>query len=231
MRNDGAMVGGRKVVTDYVPWAAVLVAVLLITFSTMQMGSSSPIALKPLLLALGGLAMFGGLLVLAMRASWTVIIRPERVTIRKPFLNCLFFVVWPALMPIAWWCLDAMSHRGYFIAHRMLLAPICWVFFLVGLVGFFFVRNAVPIQLECNPETRRYTYKRGVPPFQYAAKGALYDMLGIRVDEEKNRYIVRTSWRARKWKIDFGSYSNREVANDAGRRVAKAMGTSCWTAD
>ena len=231
MRNDGTMVGGRKVAGDYIPWATVFVAILLIVVSTAEVGNISPIPLKPFLLMLGGIALFAGLLILAVRASWTVIITPTRVLIRKPFLKCLFFVLWPALLPIAWSCLDAMSREGFISAHRQLLAPLCYILVVVGCVGLFFIPNATPVQLDANPEKRRYTYKRGIPPFQYATKGALYDMLGVRVDEERDRYILRISWRAKRWKIDFASYSDRDVANTAGRRVAKAMGTSCWTAD
>jgi hypothetical protein len=229
--NSRAKSGSGSALFDYAPLAALLLASFVVWFLLRNASMLDQSIAHRLLLLIAALGVFGALLLLALRASWVVKIRPNRVVLRKSLLACFFFVAWPALLPVSFYLYQSIHDYRLLAAHSGVASMLLLVFMLVGAAGLPFIVKASPVSLICDPERKTYKYANGIPPFRRVSRGELYDMLGIRVDDEKNRYLVHVSWRARRWKIEIGRYGSRDRANDLGRRIAKAIGTSYWPAD
>jgi len=212
------------------PGGIILLAILLILLSMAPIASSDGPIYTPILCVLGILVALCGLFFAATRASWVGPVTETRVVLRKPPILIFMHVLWAALVIIGY--VGEMKAAGVPVlrAHHDLISMLFKGFIVLGVVGILFLPQAVPMTLICNPQTHRFVYQVGIPPVRTSHKGQLYDMLGLRVDEENNRYIVRVIWRSKPWKIIAGSSDSMEKANEIGRKLTKAIGTSFWPA-
>lgn len=221
----------RTVTGVFGPGGMILLAILLILLSMAPIASNDGPIYTPLLCVLGILVALGGLFFAATRASWIGPVTETRVVLRKPPILIFMHLLWAALVIIGYVGETKVAGAPMLRAHHDLISMLFKGFIVLGFVGILFLPQAVPTTLICNPQTHRFVYRVGIFPMRTSHEGQLYDMLGLRVDEEKNRYIIRVVWRSKRWKIIAGSSGNMEKANEIGRRLTKAIGTSFWPAN
>jgi hypothetical protein len=215
----------------WLPAGIVLLSVLLILLSMAPIGPHSGLFSYPALFIVGVVGALAGCGVAALQASWIGEISEKRVVLRKPPLLQFFLVLWVVLLPLGLAGRDHLDSLELLRANRAAFSQLFDIFIALGIVGLPFLPLANPVWLECDPQASRYRYRAGVYPFRHSHRGELYDMLGLRVDDERGWYVMRVTWRAKRWKIVLGRFKDRKYANDLARQVSRAIGTSYWPAD
>lgn len=231
MRMARATAGQQHADGVWIPIGVILLAVLLILLSMAPIGPHKGLFSYPPLFVVGVVGALVGCGLASLRASWVGEMSEKRVVLRKPPLLQLFLIVWVALLPLGLIGRDHLDAVELFRANRTTFSVLFNVFVALGVIGLPFLPLANPVILECDPQNSRYRYRSGIYPFRQSHRGELYDMLGLRVDEERGRYIMRVMWRAKRWKIVLGRFRDRKYANETARRVSRAIGTSYWPAD